>query len=185
MCKANRKLEAFRYILTKFVGRQKELTPASSDMEVFSSFSNKRLMKLLYLLCLESVSSDCSDVGLFNIFDNMIAYPNGPVEQDVYDGLRMISGVRCQDGKFIELPCHDNGILKRELYDIIDTAFEKLMNHIGGDSFSNTEYLIDIVHSLYLWPKAYVSSSTGKTMDIAIKDELEKEIKVYKKIFLN
>lgn len=183
MCKANRKLEAFHYILTKFVTRQKELTPASSDMEVFNSFSNKRLMKLLYLLCLESVHPERSDKGLFNIFDNMIAYPNGPVEQDVYDGLGLIDGVKCQDGKFIELPYLDNKTLKSEYSNMIDLAFDKLVNHLKGNSFSNTDYLINVVHSLYLWPKTYVSSASKK-MDTKFP-ELEKEIKAYREIFHN
>lgn len=199
MCKANRKLEAFRYILTKFVAHQMKLASASSDKsmsreDAIRSFSNKRLMKLLYLLCLESVPSDCSNVGLFEIFDNMIAYPNGPVEQDVYDGLGLIKGVKYENGRLLSF--NDNVdtrevLYNKEPYNKIDTAFKKLLNHIKGDCFSNTEYLINIVHSLYLWPKTYVSSSASKTMDIAIKDEhlnfpeLEKEIKAYKEIFPN
>lgn len=191
MCNAQNKLEVFRYIITKFVARQKELTPTSSDVEVFGSFSNKRLMKLLYLLCLESVPSNCSDVGLFKIFDNMIAYPNGPVEQDLYDGLGLIEGIQYRDGKFIKLPDRNTLIIDNNIQKIIDNAFNKLVNHLKGDKFSDTEYLINIVHSLYLWPKTYVSSSANMTMNIAINDEnekfpeLEKEIKAYRDIFPN
>lgn len=182
MCKAERKLEAFRYILTRFVAHQRVLTPASSDVEVFNSFSNKRLMKLLYLLCLESVPYEGLDeIGLFKVFDNMIAYPYGPVEQDVYDGLWLIKGVEYKDGKFESLPNEDNGgDIEHELQCSIDTAFDKLVDRLGN-TFLDTERLINIVHSLYLWPKTYVSSS-DKSMDVNNKDELIKEKNVYKQI---
>ena len=95
MCKAKRKLEAFYYILTKFVARQKKITSASSDEskfreQIIDSFSNKRLMKLLYLLCLESIPSDFTGIGLFDIFDNMIArYIATPGEYEINDNKRV------------------------------------------------------------------------------------------------
>ena len=183
MCKANRKLEAFRYILTKFVGRQKELTPASSDGEIFSSFSNKRLMKLLYLLCLESVPFDDSDEkGLFEIFDNMIAYPNGPVEQDVYDGLELIPEVKYENGKLVNLSVEYSGSIEPRYREMVNDAFKKLVQHIDEKIFLETERLINIVHSLYLWPKTYVSSSESKSIDVANKSELIKEKQIYDQI---
>lgn len=186
MCKANRKLEAFRYVLTKFVAYQMKLTSASSDKpmtrdETLSSFSNKRLMKLLYLLCLESISIE-DEKGLFETFNNMIAYPNGPVEQDVYDGLGLIKGAKYEDGKLLSFD--DNIDIRTEHHNKIDAAFDKLVNHLQDDDFCNTERLINIVHSLYLWPKTYVSSS-DKLMDVNNKDELIKEKKAYEQLCQN
>lgn len=189
MCKAKRKLEAFYYILTKFVARQKKITSASSDEskfreQIIDSFSNKRLMKLLYLLCLESIPSDFTGIGLFDIFDNMIAYPNGPVEQDVYDGLELIPDVQYNEGKFINLPAVFNGSLETRCREMIDVAFEKLTQHINEEQFANTNYLIDIVHNLYLWPKTYVSSSESKLIQVRDIEELIKEKSIYDKIVL-
>ena len=104
MCKIKSKLEVFRYILAKFVEYQMTLSShenSNPPEEIISTFSNKRLMKLLYLLCLESVPSDYSSGGLFDVFDNMIAYPNGPVEQDIYDGLGLIDGVKYENGRIV------------------------------------------------------------------------------------
>ena len=185
MCKANRKLEAFRYILTKFVEHQMKLSSASSDKpmtreDAISSFSNKRLMKLLYLLCIESVSVE-DGKGLFAVFDNIIAYPNGPVEQDVYDGLGLIKGARYEDGKLLSFDYNTGD--RTAFHDKIDTVFSKLVTHLKIDVFCDTEKLIDIVHRLYLWPKTYFSSSE-KSMSVDNIDELIKEKQTYEQILL-
>lgn len=155
--------------------------------EIISTFSNKRLMKLLYLLCLESVPSDYSSVGLFDVFDNMIAYPNGPVEQDIYDGLGLITGVKYENGRIVDLKDCGNINVSDFISQQIDDALKNLVDRIGLSKFTDTEYLINVVHSLYLWPKIYVSSSDSKSMRFS-KDniqELKNEVKVYKEFFLN
>ena len=133
-------------------------------------------------MCLESVPYEgLAERGLFEVFDTMIAYPYGPVEQDVYDGLLLIKGVEYKDGKFESLPVEDDGEgIGQELRCSINTAFDELVVRLNN-TFLNTERLISIVHSLYLWPKTYVSSSE-KSMVVNNKDELIKEKKVYEQI---
>lgn len=191
MCKAKVKLEAFTYILSRFVDYQREIDPASREKSYFDeklceSFSNKRLMKLLYLLCLESVSIENNDIGLFRIFDNMIAYPNGPVEQDVYDSLGLIQNAQYSNGRFKELPNTVINLSNNELKAKIDDAFEKLKLHLSINDFLDRESLINIVHSLYLWSKTYISfseeSSENKKMPVDKISELRNEKLLYNEI---
>lgn len=94
MCKLRRKLLLFDYIVEKLVDWQaqknlekhyNELTCVQID-EILATLSGKRLMKLLYFICLSSIHNDTqkSQESLFGIFDKYIAMENGPVEDSVY-----------------------------------------------------------------------------------------------------
>lgn len=98
MCKLRRKLLLFDYIISRLVEWQACLEygrPATtrfcdlSKEEInacLKSFSGVRLMKMLYLICLNSVNEQTQNIQntLFGLFDNYVAMPKGPVEDAVY-----------------------------------------------------------------------------------------------------
>ena len=106
MCRANDKLIAFSYVFDKFVEYQRnEVTPHWSDSEIIQSFSNTRLMKLLYCLCLESIHKENElefiETDLFSLCGEFSAFPNGPVLLDVYQSLDIVPGFRYENGRFV------------------------------------------------------------------------------------
>ncbi len=186
MCKAKLKLQAFSYVLLKLVELQREMDPAcrdKSDRDVIQMFSNTRLMKLLYLLCLEGYNDAKTKehIGSFFLFDRMLAYPNGPVEQDVYDGLSIIPHTKYDGDHFTDI---DSNAIKSDQY--LSTTYKHWIdNAIGNmqrlkDIFNNQNLLIDLVHRLYIWPKVYSSLSLSVVMPLT-DDEISKELQIYRK----
>lgn len=128
MCRI-KKTAAFEYIVTKLIGldlkkenlaamdptRRKELN------EKLSEYPMTRYMKLLYFLCLKDtqIEKDEQDSNktftswdnlkttakLLNLFDNFVAYQNGPVEIDIYENRR-------NEGMFSLFTFESNGQLK-------------------------------------------------------------------------
>ncbi len=128
MCRI-KKTAAFEYIVTKLIGldlknedmaamdptRRKELN------EKLSEYPMTRYMKLLYFLCLKDtqIKKDEQDskktftswdklkttATLLNVFDNFVAYENGPVEIDIYENRR-------NEGMFSLFTFESNGQLK-------------------------------------------------------------------------
>ena len=190
MCIFNTKLKAFGYILSLFVAHQRRIAKEFCAMELYDdklckTFSNKRIMKLLYLLCLESVSVKDRDCGLFNIFNKMIAYPYGPVEQDLYDSLNFIPLTTYKDGQFTKLPDLDEYLhevaLTVEVKNSIDTAFEKLAKSLTKDDFLNRDELIKKIHNLCLWSRIYMFKSyDNRLMPVSDYEAIEEEIRCYR-----
>ena len=129
MCRI-KKTAAFEYIVTKLIGldlknenmaamdptRRKELN------EKLSEYPMTRYMKLLYFLCLkdtqikkdEQVSNNTftgwddlknNDKLLLNVFNNFVAYKNGPVDIDIYENRR-------NEGMFSLFTFESDGMLK-------------------------------------------------------------------------
>ncbi len=103
MCKAQDKLVIFSYILGELIKLQKDMIPEDSTKtngEILKTFSNTRIMKLLYCVCLESLYTSDNDVANENIDPNNLfeelgaftAFPNGPVLLDIYKALDIIPG---------------------------------------------------------------------------------------------
>lgn len=193
MCIFNTKLKAFGYILSLFVAHQIRIADEFYAMELDDdklcrTFSNKRIMKLLYLLCLESVSEKDRDCGLFKIFNKMIAYPYGPVEQDVYDSLGFIPLTTYKDGQFTKLPDLENYLQEVPLTDdvknSIDVAFEKLAKSLSKDDFLNRDELIKKIHNLCLWARIYMFKSyDNRLMPVSDYEAIEEEIRCYRQNF--
>lgn len=183
MCKANLKLQAFSYVLFKLVGLQRDMNPAcreKSDQEIIQMFSNTRLMKLLYLLCLEGYEEARRNdrEGSFFLFDRMLAYPNGIVEQDVYDALPLIPHTEYDGNHFIDI---DSDILKKlenlPEYRWINNAVGRLGN-LKSEIFNNQCLLIDLVHRLPNWRQVYSPLSLNA---ISIDDNtLSTELRKYR-----
>ncbi len=67
---------------------------------VLRDFNVTRAMKLLYFTCLISVDEkNNKSPNLFNTFDNFLAYPNGPVEEDVYSNCSLLFTFRKKAGE--------------------------------------------------------------------------------------
>lgn len=104
MCKLRRKLLMFDYTVGKLVEweTKSDLTILNEKNinESLSKFTSVGFMKLLYFICLQSVNeknsliktkqengieiNDDDNIDLFKLFDNFVALPKGPAEDDVY-----------------------------------------------------------------------------------------------------
>lgn len=144
MCRI-KKTAAFEYIVTKLIGldlknenlaamdptRRKELN------EKLSEYPMTRYMKLLYFLCLKDTQreKDAQDSNktftswdnlknnnklLLNVFNNFVAYQNGPVEIDIYENRR-------NEGMFSLFTFESNGMLKLREKDL-DSKANSVLN---------------------------------------------------------
>lgn len=87
MCELKRKLLAFDYTIGKLVEWDCEES-GRDERASLKNFSNVRLMKSLYSVCAASIQFyDSEGKTLFDLFDNFVAYPRGPVEVDAYGNL--------------------------------------------------------------------------------------------------
>lgn len=115
MCKLRRKLLMFDYMIGKFVeweNDNKALSELSQD-EINNSLTKMtgvRSMKLLYFVCLSSIVKkinkdeidkeefDFENDNLFNLYNNFVAMPRGPVEDDVYSNRSMLLRFKFENG---------------------------------------------------------------------------------------
>ena len=148
MCRI-KKTAAFEYIVTKLIDldlknenlaamdptRRKELN------EKLSEYPMTRYMKLLYFLCLtdtqrkkDEQDSNKTFTGwddlkktatLLNVFDNFVAYQNGPVEIDIYENRR-------NEGMFSLFTFERDGKLKLRVDDLNSKA-NNVLNETDGD----------------------------------------------------
>lgn len=193
MCKANDKLIVFSYAFEKFINYQKRIaTSQAFDDEVFKSFSNTRLMKLMYCLCLESlvvndeVGDDdlvMADCNLFDFFGNFNALRNGPVLLDIYRALDIIPGFKYEDGSFIGFDEETKITIPTRLDYIktqINQAFDRLMKNLSVSIFMDRDKLVSLTHKLPIWTKTFIYS-IEKTMSIQ-EEDLKQEYIVYRQL---
>ena len=189
MCRI-KKTAAFEYIVTKLIGldlkkenlaamdptRRKELN------EKLSEYPMTRYMKLLYFLCLKDTQikkdeqvlnntfTSWDDLKnnnklLLNVFNNFVAYQNGPVDIDIYENRR-------NEGMFSLFTFESNGQLKlrddnlkskansvlteidKNTQNAVNKALEKLKNKsskiIPSKSIleQSTTAVVDLSHNL-------------------------------------
>lgn len=81
----------FKYFVDQVINKEMELTGLSKNELLKNHFSTTKWMKLLYFVCLiSSIQDNKEDIGLFSVFDNFLAYKNGPVEEDCYSNRHII-----------------------------------------------------------------------------------------------
>lgn len=117
MCKLRRKLLLFDYTVGKLVEWEtKSDLKFLSDENInnsLSNFTSVGFMKLLYFICLQSVHErnvlierklknriqidEKDNLDLFKIFDNFVALPKGPAEDDVYSHRSTLLSYRYDD----------------------------------------------------------------------------------------
>jgi len=150
MCKLRRKLLLFDYIIEKLVDWQAQIEwqkqynelKRVQINEILGTLSGKRLMKLLYFICLSSVHEDTQRTqdSLFGIFDRYIAMENGPVEDSVY---------------------HNRGILLRYTFDNELKLSDKYQEHfkfnypdVDENAYNKADiYRVDILNEQLQNPK--------------------------------
>lgn len=186
MCKAQKKLKVFSYILGKFVELQKEKIPDYRDKpesEILETFSNTRIMKLLYCLCLESLydpKGGINERNLFSILGAFTAFPNGPVVLDIYNALDIVPGFKYENGHFTTKTSNQTIELSREDTDLIDNAIIRLKNRMSSDYFISRNKLIKLTHNLPIWIQTYIYNTNKEmTLDSAALNE---EYTTYKNI---
>lgn len=154
MCRI-KKTAAFEYIVTKLIGldlknedmaamdptRRKELN------EKLSEYPMTRYMKLLYFLCLKDTQIEKDEqvlnntftswdklkttATLLNVFNNFVAYQNGPVEIDIYENRR-------NEGMFSLFTFESNGMLKLREKDL-----DSKENSVLNETDNNLETAVD------------------------------------------
>lgn len=155
MCRI-KKTAAFEYIVTKLIGLDlKNENMAAMDPtrreelnEKLSEYPMTRYMKLLYFLCLQDTQikkdkqvSNNTFTGwddlknnnklLLNVFNNFVAYKNGPVDIDIYENRR-------NEGMFSLFTFENNGQLKlRE--NNLDSKAKSVLN----ETDNNLETAVD------------------------------------------
>lgn len=193
MCKANDKLIVFSYAFDKFVDYQKRVAISqTSDDEVFKSFSNTRLMKLIYCLCLESLV-DNDEVGdddlvmaeynLFDFFGNFNALRNGPVLLEIYRALDIIPGFKYENGRFIGFNEETKIAIPTRLDYIktqINIAFDRLIKNLSVSIFMDRDKLVSLTHKLPIWTNTFIYS-LEKIMSIQ-RGDLKQEYIVYRQL---
>lgn len=202
MCKAIDKMLVFSYMVDKLVDRQLNIENKNNDSSssgmnnhqvksaIIKTFSNTRVMKLLYLICLESYKiskkKGNDKYNLFNLFNDFYAYPNGPVCLDVYNQLEKTEIYEYKDGAFTGEYKKDSSINKNvesvENFDyfneVIDLSITYLLSDIGDETFLNRDKLVALTHKLPLWKHAYIYAKDYK-LDVASKCSLNKELDAY------
>lgn len=144
MCRI-KKTAAFEYIVTKLIGLDlKKENMAAMDPakrkelnEKLSEYPMTRYMKLLYFLCLQDtqikkdkqVSNNTftswddlknNNKLLLNVFNNFVAYKNGPVDIDIYENRR-------NEGMFSLFTFESDGMLKLRVDDL-DSKASSVLN---------------------------------------------------------
>ncbi|WP_315552403.1 hypothetical protein [Alloprevotella tannerae] len=154
MCRI-KKTAAFEYIVTKLIGldlkkenlaamdptRRKELN------EKLSEYPMTRYMELLYFLCLTDTQREKDEqdsnntfiswdnlkttATLLNVFDNFVAYEDGPVEIDIFENRR-------NEGMFSLFTFESNGMLKLREKDL-----DSKENSVLNETDNNLETAVD------------------------------------------
>lgn len=77
------KMLVFNELIEKLVDWKKQEN-RQTESEVLKDLSFVPLMKCLYIVCLLSLKENENTPSLFDLFDQFIAYPKGPVDEDCY-----------------------------------------------------------------------------------------------------
>lgn len=111
------------------------------------------LDKMLYLICMESVKSD-KEIGLFDIFDNFVAFENGPVEMDIYHCFHFFKEKynNDKDDFFKEIDENDYLLIKRSIEELFENN-ENLKNDFLN---INVENLINICQKSISWKNSAI-----------------------------
>lgn len=141
--------------------------PLSSE-ETLKTFSNTRIMKLLYCLCLESYGTGNKEYGetpkptdnLFGFFGRFTALPNGPVLLSLYRELDIVPGFVYKDGHYL---CEKIDNVSDVLYSehpyavvMVDNAICELHKHMDSELFKDRNKLIELMFKLPIWQDTFM-----------------------------
>lgn len=207
MCRL-RKIAVFEFFVSKLIGLDSTKIGKMTSREIeefdqkLSDYTMTRYMRLLYFLCLADAKQR-GDAGtnsggkLLSIFDNFVAYRNGPVEEDIYLN-RQNEGIFThfifEEGR-LKLRQKSNSLPLPEMVEEADQeaiveALEELGRlrtgdtHRGKSILEQTDtVLVDLSHSLSqeVWPAAYFYSEQDGRISKILEDAeiLQKEITAF------
>lgn len=173
--KNNYKLNAFVYFRNVLL--KKEIKRTMLDINTIKDkLGIKWFNKMLYFTCLESVEIDKS-VGLFEVFNDWKAYPNGSVENTIN-----------YEHKNIWFEPEISVDIDPEIYKMIDDNIDKLYkSKLKGhlipvlDDYNQMPTLIQICKCLYLWREAMRTMSKQYYKD---KEDIYTEKKRYDDVII-
>ena len=82
MCKTTKKLLIYDHMIGRLTEWFSDKNQIGKE-KVLESWTSTALMKYLYIACVIS-TDNANNISLFNLYDNFIAFPHGPVEIDTY-----------------------------------------------------------------------------------------------------
>lgn len=145
---------------------------------VFVEESATWWMKTLYFTCLYSVTPSTDekplDPGLFSIFKNWQAYPNGPVSLESY---QVFQDMATLIGDYYS---DDDQIEYEKCLQISDAVLNLIRNEEYRKIAADKNEIVNLVRELYLWKNSYIFET--KKMFISHDKSLEIE---FEKLFFN
>lgn len=207
MCRL-RKIAVFEFFVSKLIGLDSTKIGKMTSREIeefdqkLSDYTMARYMRLLYFLCLADAkqrgeTGTNSGGKLLSIFDNFVAYRNGPIEEDIYLN-RQNEGVFThfifEEGRLKLRQKSDSSPLPEMVEEADQKAVAKALEELGrlriGDTHRGKSILeqtdmvlVDLSHSLSqeVWPAAYFYSEQDGRISKILEDAeiLQKEITAF------
>lgn len=168
MNKAQRQLNLFSYVLYEFLKVDAEFNRCSLQ-DALRSMTKIRVTKLLYLLCLESLSKE-KPLGLFEFFGPFYAYGYGPVHCYIYYSLDIVPGFRYDYDKswYDDVEEKNIPIPDSRIKELIDLSINSLKNRLG-DKFTDQGKLVAICQNLWIWRNT-ICYKTNRQMSVDLFD---------------
>lgn len=161
------KYEIFEYILSKLIFLEKELNRREkkemSEEQIFNKFTNVRIMKLLFLIVILDKKRT-----LRGVFNNFVAYPKGPVEEDIYSDIKSKGGIKGYKDLLNNIDINDDTKVR------IDHIFKNRKYLILSLLRHSELGLIEISHESLSWRKAWYDGR-GRMDDYSENDNMVKE----------
>ena len=207
MCRL-RKIAVFEFFVSKLIDLDSTKIGKTTSREIeefdqkLSDYTMARYMRLLYFLCLADAkqrgeTETKSGGKLLSIFDNFVAYRNGPIEEDIYLN-------RQNEGVFTHFIFEEGRLKLRQkpdslpLPEMVEEADQEAIvealeelgqlrtgdTHRGKSILEQTDtVLVDLSHSLSqeVWPAAYYYSEQDGRISKILEDAeiLQKEITAF------
>ena len=207
MCRL-RKIAVFEFFVSKLIGLDSTKIGKMTSREIeefdqkLSDYTVTRYMKLLYFLCLADAkqrgeTGTNSGGKLLSIFDNFVAYRNGPIEEDIYLN-RQNEGVFThfifEEGRLKLRQKSDSSPLPEMVEEADQKAVAKALEELEKCQIGKTcqeksvlqqtdTVLVDLSHELSqdVWPAAYYYSEQDGRISKILEDAeiLQKEITAF------
>lgn len=207
MCRL-RKIAVFEFFVSKLIGLDSTKIGKMTSREIeefdqkLSDYTVTRYMKLLYFLCLADAkqrgeTGTNSGGKLLSIFDNFVAYRNGPIEEDIYLNLQdegVFTHFIFEEGRLKLRQKSDSSPLPEMVEEADQKAVAKALEELGrlriGDTHRGKSILeqtdmvlVDLSHSLSqeVWLAAYYYSEQDGRISKILEDAeiLQKEITAF------
>lgn len=171
------KIEAFEYLVSKFLEWYSESTSKESN-----DLSILKVLKLTFFTSAVGTNRDSKDTLLDNVFDNYVAMPYGHVESDIYSYIKNKNLINISiDNRKTDLSnIEEINNLDSSLKKQIDSSVN-LLKSINSDLIKLSSFeLVDLSHTWYSWQKYYsIAKEYDRNSEFIPTDVIKSEDKIY------